>query len=648
MLKKFLIGTLVGVAMLVATSASAYYDFGPTTLKQGSKGEFVKTLQAFVGASPVDGSFGGMTKAKVMAWQASNGLTPDGVFGPASKAKANETSGTTAQGSCPTGYVTATPVAPLFASCVLATPAQGSCPTGYVAVAPVAPTFAACKAEGTTPTDGTLTGGAGDITLSKTSTGVESQVAEGNTENVLGFKIEATDSDAAIKNLKITLNNLAADVTAGGSYRLADYASKVEVYMGSTLVGSADTSAFTKDVHSYSKSIALTDAVVKMGTSNKATFYVKVVALSNIDTTDVDHNDWTVLVDNIRFQDATGVIMTLNDSETETFNFTDLAGTGDLKLTVSKGSGSPVAQSVQVTETSGTTDVLMLEFKLKATGSDMSFDQVALTVTGGSTTTKVADMLDSLSLKQGTGELASINTTFVSNSDADADTTGSQAYVFNLDNTFTVDQDSTETFKVYAKIKDMDSFTSGYLTITLPNDAVNAEDSNGDLLSTTENSGSVTGAAQTFYAKGISASAFTNSVTATVDAGLTIKETYKVSFKVTALGENYYVPKAWTGYTVIADGTNVVQSAGEVARSQSSLSSTATVDGDYYLISDGSTETFTTTVVLSSGSASGFFRVQLGTLKYYTDAIGSDEVTYTFAPASDYDTEAGELNAAAA
>ena len=49
-------------------------------LKNGSKGEDVKKLQAKLGLA-ADGSFGPGTEAKVKAWQAANGLTADGVVG---------------------------------------------------------------------------------------------------------------------------------------------------------------------------------------------------------------------------------------------------------------------------------------------------------------------------------------------------------------------------------------------------------------------------------------------------------------------------------------------------------------------------------------------------------------------------------------
>lgn len=51
------------------------------TLKIGSTGEFVRTLQDFLNI-PVDGSFGPKTEEAVRAWQKKNGLLSDGIVGP--------------------------------------------------------------------------------------------------------------------------------------------------------------------------------------------------------------------------------------------------------------------------------------------------------------------------------------------------------------------------------------------------------------------------------------------------------------------------------------------------------------------------------------------------------------------------------------
>ena len=55
-------------------------------LKLGSEGEDVKKLQVKLGVDPI-GKFGPKTDTAVKSWQSANGLTPDGVVGPATWAK---------------------------------------------------------------------------------------------------------------------------------------------------------------------------------------------------------------------------------------------------------------------------------------------------------------------------------------------------------------------------------------------------------------------------------------------------------------------------------------------------------------------------------------------------------------------------------
>jgi peptidoglycan hydrolase-like protein with peptidoglycan-binding domain len=62
------------------------------TLRQGMTGDDVKTMQGIVGMSVRDGNFGPQTYKAVVNWQKANNLTPDGVFGPASWAKADSAS----------------------------------------------------------------------------------------------------------------------------------------------------------------------------------------------------------------------------------------------------------------------------------------------------------------------------------------------------------------------------------------------------------------------------------------------------------------------------------------------------------------------------------------------------------------------------
>jgi peptidoglycan hydrolase-like protein with peptidoglycan-binding domain len=87
---------VIGKACCIRFIACNGSSFGAErrTLRQGMTGEDVKTMQGIVGvpAANQDGNFGPGTQRAVIAWQLANGLTADGVFGPASWAKADSAS----------------------------------------------------------------------------------------------------------------------------------------------------------------------------------------------------------------------------------------------------------------------------------------------------------------------------------------------------------------------------------------------------------------------------------------------------------------------------------------------------------------------------------------------------------------------------
>src|SRR5215204_5452528 len=74
-----LLALLIGAALLLAAAAPAD---AADVLKKGSRGSRVAKIQDWLGQTP-DGVFGKDTKAAVKRWQARNGLTADGIVGPA-------------------------------------------------------------------------------------------------------------------------------------------------------------------------------------------------------------------------------------------------------------------------------------------------------------------------------------------------------------------------------------------------------------------------------------------------------------------------------------------------------------------------------------------------------------------------------------
>jgi peptidoglycan hydrolase-like protein with peptidoglycan-binding domain len=53
------------------------------TIRRGSVGPAVETIQRFLGVTPVSGVFGPLTESAVRKYQQMRGLTPDAVVGPA-------------------------------------------------------------------------------------------------------------------------------------------------------------------------------------------------------------------------------------------------------------------------------------------------------------------------------------------------------------------------------------------------------------------------------------------------------------------------------------------------------------------------------------------------------------------------------------
>jgi len=569
----------VGFAVVSSTVKAAECDLGTVTLMKGSTGTAVTCLQTKLGVTPVTGYFGSITDGKVKAFQTANSLLADGKVGALTKAALGLTTTTT---TLPAGCTAGA----LFSST----------------------TGAPCTA---TTTSTTLSGGAGSIDVNQTSSDVEDVAIEGQATKMLGFKVEASDSDIAITNLKLKLENKDAP---DSPYRLTNYVDSVDIYMGSTKVGSADASDFSKSSYAYTKSINLSNAVVKMGSTHIATFYVVINAASSIDTANMDGGAnparFEIDVNSIRYQDATGLVMSEGDDSNPLVtvaapavagSFDSLTNSGDVKLTISKGSGNPAIQNVTISDTGSTPDVKMLEFKLKATGADLSFDQLTVAIDSTVGAGDNSDMILDMSLKNGSDVLASDPTI----------PAGDGNVTFNLDDTFTIAADSTETFIVYAKIAELNAFTSGDLKVSLAQSGIATEDENGDTV--TNESGAASGNVQTFTSSSATVSGVSTSGNV---ANNTTKPGY-ISFAFTVSADEGDVvldatPNNAGNLTWTITGTDTTL-AGLSAPVLSKTSGDATLAGGNYTVYEGDTATFVLDFTFTTVDAgdNGTYRITL-------------------------------------
>src|SRR3989338_2876245 len=321
---------LLGVTIVAIVVAGALFAFAMTasaqqavvsasdiqyaaTVQQGSSGQAVIIWQRFLnGYSSAnlvnDGAFGPMTSAAAKIWQASRSLVADGVLGAMSRASAvaqiNANVVLPGPGTFPAGCSSASGF-----SVTTGLSCGSSLPAGCTSAAGYSPTTGVkCDGSTTPPTpptpSGPLTGGAGSITVTALSTYGDEQVGEDESDvKVAAFEIEADDdSDVDITSMKIELNQQ----TAADSEDMDDYMESVSIWMGSEMVGEADAGDFSESAGQvWTKSIALDDAIVRAGETEK--FYLAVTALSNMDSGDMDSDDWQIGVSNVRFVDGEGV-----------------------------------------------------------------------------------------------------------------------------------------------------------------------------------------------------------------------------------------------------------------------------------------------------------------------------------------------------
>ena len=487
------------------------------------------------------------------------------------------------------------------------------------------------------------------------TSGLETNVGEGDSNTkVLGFEIEAdAGSDVAISSVKLSFTN-----GGSGSKRLTRYASTISVWdQNGNKVGSSSTSDFSESSNTYSRSIALSNVVIRA--DQKMRFFVAVSALENIDSADYSADSWTASLDSIRFNDASGAILTESASPlplTRTFNFTSLATANDLELKVGLSSSNLKAQTVKVSTTSNTNNVELLKFTMKAQGGAMHVDQIPVLFT--TSDNDLDDVTGNVTLN--------IDGSTFSESVSTSSSAASTITFDNLDLDLAADETITGT--ITADINSVSAYSEGTtLYASIPSNYVtqtsyiyiDAEDVNGDQLVAGDRSGSATGETMTLRSTGVNTVMGTASYNRTTDTnGLVTSVTYTIPVSVTSFGNTLYVGQSASSALTVggsdafalvfqqsgAPSTDVVLSTSSASIALSS--SDATIESNGFRLDDGQTKHFSIVVTLNSGSVlNANYRVQLKQVQTFTNAALSTGATQSnLLPVEQYRTDYQFLN----
>lgn len=484
-------------AAKAAVSSSASAVSFSKDLMVGSSGADVTALQNALGVSPATGYFGSVTKAAVVKYQVSKGISGTGYVGALTRAQLNA-------GSAVTTTTT------------------------------------------TTTTSSVVNNGVeGTLSATQSNAGVRSTVYEGEKMvPVLGVELEAKNSDISVQRVKLDLGNSTAIYN-----KIYD---TIYVTDGSTVLAQADLNSNTvvKDGSNYFITLAGFNSVVARNT--KKTLLIKVDVKPSIDTTDLSTDRTITLASTqaIRGVDGAGIDQYAGTSAiTRTINV-DGTLSDSATLTLSTNQSTPKKANVIASEGSLSNEldkVTLLSFDLAADKDDVTLTDLVVNVTktgtGGATASSTVYLYD------GSTELdsASVSGTTATFNDLEVMVPKSGAVktltvktdIRNANGTVSIISANVASTNLTAENTAGDNLTASYMSGSATGESQYV--SNAGMLATLASKSIVTsGAPQN---NGVSTNVSTSTLSATFTVNVTAKG-QALQFGTTASGTPMFSPSA--------------------------------------------------------------------------------------------------------
>lgn len=562
-------------------------------LDLGKSGAAVTELQQFLISkgytipAGATGYFGGQTQAALVQFQKTNNVSPAvGYYGPLTRAKVAS----------------------------LCTPANNP---------PTKPT------EPTTPTKPTpdiTLGGEGYFTRFDVKDGDDTDLEEGDKlASILEMSFDVESGDLNINRIEIA----ATPDVSNQEQDPWDTFTEFSVWDGKTLVGkiAADKEKNWKENSPTSGdySLRIPSLNYKVKENKQITFTVKVTTAKNIKGIS-DGEIWNVFIPNegIRALDADKAVVTTGDAaDAVTLNI-DSAGSKD-ELIIRRTDSDPDTTSIQLkkSSTSGFEKVFAFDIDTDDSKNDIEIRKLPIELTVSTST--MSAFVKNVRLVAG-------GKTYTKNAVVDG-LTGVVTFEFKKGE-FIVDAGDRETITVEVDFKALDTTKEG-TTISgkVIGSTIKAE--GGDTLTANQLSGVASGETHSLYTKGliVVANEMTGVVTSSTGP-LNDYVTLTANVKVTAFGQDVYIPTDGTGVTYqLTDSTGTIIATTSIAITDSSAKE---ID-NYFFIPEGETKTFSLEVTHTPGAANKTARLQMISLNF-SDSAQAPNQTWLAQPQSKYRT----------
>lgn len=620
---KVTLASMFAFAFVFTASAAAPATNFTSNMTSGTTGTQVKELQVFLNAcsdtalavsAGATGSagyetmyFGPATKAAVMKYQAKYGVSTTGNFYTLSRGAANTkgnecggsttttTTTTTGTGAlCPNGMTLASNC--MTAPTTTTTTTEPLCPNGK--------TIASNCTQYPTTTVSSVEGYIADIAADATNR--VSTVYESEQNKVVnGVRMTARLADQKVESLRLTFKN--SSITSSSNF--AKYATMVSIMDGTTVLASMPVSAADRSTDdTFTFQFTGLGKVITKDTIGRLS--VAVSAVSAMDTLDAQNASWVSKIVDVRTVSPNGVYIVNSATPLpvmQSFTFGKFSTSG-VKGTVALASTNPLSYTKEVSKTSTTNDVKLLDFTVKAEVSPLTLRNVPVTVTSS---TDQSFMINSVKLMKDGQLVDNVAPGYVGVTPC----TTSCAYVFqNLAPSLaTIAAGTTATYSVVVDLKAQGNtpvYPNGStLQASFTGTAVgtwSVVDSNGDQLVAGSRTGSAVGNTISLASTGIS-TAYVSSSTGTLSssaASTTTARTYYVDVAVTSFGDTVYVPDIFAAANATGkNSTNTVIAPTAVTISAAPGES-ITKQGSDFVVSSGETKKFRVAVTLAGTAGS--------------------------------------------
>ncbi len=688
-MKKLLLATFLGVFLVVG---NAFAEVIPTVRASSSKtrvGEVQAILNSCLDMNlKVDGLWGPKTLAAVKKFQNENDLVADGIIGARTANALNDCwdanqpdpspalcsngatvasncllmPGSTSVSLCPNGMT-------LASNCTLS-PGNNTtvqlCPNGMTLASN-------CTLSPNNSTQ-TTNGPEGSLTnITKLGSYNNTKVSEGERDiKVYGVEVTARDGDQRIDGLNIAFKN-----TGTGSTRITKYASDVSIWLDGVEIGRKLASQYSDDSgDTYTYRFSSMNGLIRAGQKSQIT--VAVTGAGSMDSADANNEVWMVEAGAIvagtnsnylsaasangRYRDFGG------DLSASTIDFQKAGGvSSDQRFRVVTSSSNPASQTVQVSQTADTNDVLLLAMDVKAENAAMILQKLPVTLgavdgTSDGFVPYTNGIVKSLKLYANGVKIADESVP------QDGTDSATETIIFGNSSklNYKIASNATVKFEVRADLNDTentgvlgtdfdngDKIAASFTPTNLTNTVVELDNVNQDTLM--NRSGSATGENQTLRSTGLQVTMGAATTEATANnSGEVLSRTIRVPVTVKAFDETAYLSQiAYNGLTPAGTEAlaftfeDAVGSTKVIPNSATWTSSNATVEGSAYRVDAGSTKNFILTVVISgtTGNSQKQYRVQLNKINSYSNSsLTTGQALQDLTPVNAFETSYYTLN----